>query len=159
MTLGDRVVVMQDGVILQVGPPLEIYRRPVNRFVAGFIGAPAMNFIEGTVDAEGTSLKVSGDLRLLLPGPQAPRRRLALGIRPQHLQPVAVGSPASVPVTVRFSEPLGEETDLTLDGPGGIELLARLRLETQPPAGETMSLGFQPDMVHLFDQASGERVN
>ena len=110
-------------------------------------------------DLSGSVLVVNGDLRLLLPERQTPGRQLALGIRPQHLEPVAEGSPGSVPVTVRFSEPLGEETDLTLDGPGGIELLARLRLDVQPPAGEPMALGFQSDMVHLFDHASGERVN
>ncbi|MCH2161665.1 MAG: sn-glycerol-3-phosphate ABC transporter ATP-binding protein UgpC [Phycisphaerales bacterium] len=159
MTLGDRVVVMRDGVIQQVGPPLEIYRRPLNRFVAGFIGAPAMNIIEGRVDSEGTGFDADGGISIPLPEKLQPGRGIALGIRPQHLKPVQAGSPGSITLSVRFSEPLGEETDLTLDGPGGVEMLARLKIDVQPPAGESMNLGCQVGDLHLFDVADGARIN
>ncbi len=107
MTLGDRVVVMKDGWVQQVGEPLELYNTPANRFVAGFIGSPAMNFIEATLaESGGAVVAEAPGLRLTLPGPQAARARakagrsVTLGIRPEDVHvATASDSPtfASIP--------------------------------------------------------------
>ena len=159
MTLGDRVVVMKDGVIQQVGPPLEVYRHPANRFVAGFIGAPAMNFIEGRVNDAGDRFQAEGGIEIPLGGNHTAGRELVLGVRPQHLAPVAEGTPGSFPVTVRFSEPLGEETDVTLDGPGGLELLLRQRFDAPPAAGSTLHVAGDVENLHRFSADDGLRID
>ncbi|MAB72980.1 MAG: hypothetical protein CMJ54_10800 [Planctomycetaceae bacterium] len=157
MTLGDRVVVMKDGLILQVGPPLEVYRKPSNLFVATFIGAPAMNLVEGRISPDGGSFEGAEGLKLALgPGEAGiePGRPVTLGVRPQHLEPSADG----IELSARICEPLGDETDVMLDGPGGLDFTARLRLDEVPPAGTPMRLAPKPGTLHLFDTESGERL-
>ena len=157
MTLGDRVVVMKDGLIQQVGPPLEVYRRPANLFVATFIGAPAMNLFEGSIDASGTSFQGACGITIPLneaAAKTAAGRSITLGIRPQHLEPAANG----IDLTVRICEPLGDETDVMLDGPGGSNFTARLKLDAVPAPGSSMTLGPKPGGLHLFDTATGERL-
>ena len=157
MTLGDRVVVMKDGLIQQVGPPLEVYRRPANLFVATFIGAPAMNLLEGSIDVSGATFEGPGGISLPLGEPVAQSetgRSVTLGVRPQHLEPTTNG----VELTVRICEPLGDETDVMLDGPGGTDFTARLKLDAVPEAGSTMTLGPKPGTLHLFDTGTGERL-
>ncbi len=157
MTLGDRVVVMKDGLIQQVGPPLEVYRKPSNLFVATFIGAPAMNLVEGRIAQDGGSFEGPDGLRLAL-GPDRtgvePGRSVTLGVRPQHLEPSADG----MELAVRICEPLGDETDVMLDGPGGLDFTARLRLDEVPAAGLEMRLAPKPGTLHLFDTDSGVRL-
>ena len=157
MTLGDRVVVMKDGLIQQVGPPLEVYRKPSNLFVATFIGAPAMNLVEGRIAQDGGSFEGPDGLRLAL-GPNRtgvePGRSVTLGVRPQHLEPSADG----MELAVRICEPLGDETDVMLDGPGGLDFTARLRLDEVPAAGLAMRLAPKPGTLHLFDTDSGVRL-
>ena len=122
MTLGDRIVVMKDGVVQQVGTPLELYRRPANRFVASFIGSPAMNFINVNVTAhDGTFILAGGDVRLELPCARFPKlgpcagQSICLGMRPQNIR---LGAPANNEVgfngTVLVSEQLGDEQILAV---------------------------------------------
>ena len=158
MTLGDRVVVMKDGVIQQVGPPLEVYRRPKNRFVASFIGAPAMNQFVGVVAENGETFEGNDGISLSFPQKLTPGQKVVVGIRPQHFKIVEDGD-MGLTLVVRFSEPLGEETDVTLNTSGGEEVLARLRIDTPPSDGASMKLGTNPETVHIFDYDTGNRIN
>ncbi len=172
MTLGDRIGVMSDGELLQLGPPQEIYRRPVNVFVAGFIGSPPMNLLsasaaDGRVDA--------GDLVLEVPG--APSGELVVGVRPEALRLVtgATGEQA-MQVRVEVVELLGHEMIVygsirghrvaTASTGAGIPslpseraiVIARLDARREPAVGETITLGMSLDDVHFFDAKSGEAV-
>ena len=136
MTLADRIVVLDRGRIAQVGAPMELYNRPANRFVAGFIGAPAMNFLPAGA----------------LPG--APAGAAELGIRTEHLVPAAEGPIAA---TVAHVEQLGAETLVHAEGPGGLPLTARVQGQGDWPVGAALRLA--PDAAHLhwFD-AGGLRL-
>ncbi|MGH7505972.1 MAG: ABC transporter ATP-binding protein [Longimicrobiales bacterium] len=167
MTMGDRIVVMSEGHIQQIGTPLELYERPVNRFVAGFIGSPAMNFIEGTVEDHGGELVFRGlDGRLAVPLPrggdgqvEALRGRLLLlGIRPEDLYLAAgpyVPEPSS-PLDVRIEvvEPMGNEVFLYA-GAEDREIVARVAPHPLPRPDETVRLALDSGRIHLFDAESG----
>ena len=153
MTMADRIVVMRDGVVEQVGAPLELYDRPANRFVASFIGSPAMNFIEGS--AAGGAVRLPDGTLLPVAAPvQAPRDTpLLLGIRPEHLRFGTHGLAAKVMVI----EPSGAETQVVVDVAGqALVCTAHERVRLQP--GESVYL--QPDVaqVHLFDARSERRL-
>ena len=154
MTLGTRVVVMKDGVIQQIGPPLEVFRRPINRFVATFIGAPAMNLFDGTVAEDGRGVEIEGGGRIQVDAHPASGTAVTLGIRPQHL----IETPDGLECRVRVCEPLGDETDVMLDGPNGVSVTARLRLDRVPDPGSTMRVGVLPANTHLFEREGGERI-
>jgi multiple sugar transport system ATP-binding protein len=154
MTMADKIVVMRDGHIAQMGAPLDLYDRPANTFVAGFIGSPAMNLVTGQVDASGTL--VAGDLRLPLP-PQAgiqPGRRLTWGIRPEHLSLAAEGIVASIAVI----EPTGSETHLVLRA-GGQEMVSMSRDRVGLRPGDHVHLRPSLAHIHLFDAESGDRIS
>lgn len=155
MTLGTRVVVMKDGVIQQVGPPLEVYRRPTNRFVATFIGAPAMNMFDGVVGEGGSTVELEGGGRITIDGSLEAGRNVTLGIRPQHL----IETEDGLDCKVRVCEPLGDDTDVMLDGPAGASITARLRVDRIPEAGTVMRLGSLPGNTHLFEVGSGKRID
>jgi ABC-type sugar transport system ATPase subunit len=148
--------VMKDGVVQQVGPPLEVYRRPANRFVATFIGAPAMNMLDGIVTADGRGVELAPGVVLPIghDGQAEAGRRVSAGVRPQHLEPSTDG----IATTVRVCEPLGDETDVILDGPGGMTITARMRLDDIPAAGDSMTVSPRAGSVHLFDAESGVRM-
>src|SRR5262245_6038744 len=123
MTLGDRIVVMKDGLVQQVGSPLELYRRPANRFVAGFLGSPAMNFVDLAVLAQADAFRLLGaGLALILPQRRFPGLgahtggRITLGVRPQHLRLGAAegGDAVGFSGTVLVSDQLGDEQVLAL---------------------------------------------
>lgn len=160
MTLADKIVVMDLGVVQQVGTPLDLYDRPANRFVAGFIGAPRMNLIDVTVDAvDAAAARVSSDdlgqqVVPIRSGAVSKGDRLTLGVRPHNID-VSSGAPASdadIEATVIVVERLGNEAvlavklksgaDFTLVGPGDIE--------TEP--GRTCSFSLRPNKIFLFDQ-------
>jgi len=161
MTLADRLVVMNGGVAEQIDTPLEVYQRPATRFVAGFIGSPAMNFLDAQV-AEG------GDVRLT--GMQAPLARNAglanhagravtLGLRPEHLRPPQNGEAAGFELTVDLVETLGADTLAhgRLDGTSH-ELTARLPGTHRVADGDRVALTVEPSALHLFDPETGQRI-
>ena len=152
MTMADQIVVMHDGRVEQIGAPLELYDRPANRFVAGFIGSPAMNFIEGTV--QGGQL-VATNTRLPLPqgGNRPDGSRLVYGIRPEHLDLADDG----VEVEVVVVEPTGSETQLVARL-GGQDVIAVFRERHNFAPGQKIRLRPRNGLVHLFDPDNGQRL-
>jgi multiple sugar transport system ATP-binding protein len=163
MTMGDRIVVMKDGVIQQIAPPLELYERPANRFVAGFIGSPAMNFLEGSTRSVGDSVVFEGteDLRITLPaGWRDGARDVALGVRPECLT-VATTASGSAPVmemTVELVEPMGNEVFVHARR-GAHAVVARVTPQPLPEPGQRIALAIAVERTHLFDASSGDRLN
>ena len=159
MTLGDRVVVMKDGWIQQVGEPLELYGRPANRFVAGFIGSPSMNFVEMTIaDANGSLWAETPGIRVKVPPASAGRlgpykgQRVTLGIRPEDLR-VASGSDSadySFDTVVDVVEPLGSEILLDVKA-GSNVIVARVDPTVRAKLHDKMRLALHPERVHFFD--------
>jgi multiple sugar transport system ATP-binding protein len=151
MTMADRIVVMRDGRISQVGAPLDLYDNPANVFVAGFIGSPSMNLIKGIVGPQGS---FEGDgISLPLPVSLPPGRQITYGIRPEHLILTATGVAASVVVV----EPTGSEIHLVLRA-GEQELTAVVRERQVFQPGQQLHVTPQPGMIHLFDSETGERI-
>ncbi len=158
MTLGDRVVVMKDGWIQQVGEPLELYSRPANKFVAGFIGSPAMNFIDVTVaDAGGLWADAPG-FRVKVPPTHASRlgaykgQKVTLGVRPEDLRVASGSDPAefSFDAVVDVVEPLGSEILLDLRA-GQNTMVARVEPTVRAKVHETLRLAVTPDRARFFD--------
>jgi multiple sugar transport system ATP-binding protein len=153
MTLGDRVVVMKDGYVQQVGSPLVVYGKPANRFVAGFIGAPAMNFVDvtvkgGTVEGAGISLTVNEASAPALA--KYDGRKVVMGMRPEHLV-LGNNSGRAFDAKVEVVEQLGSEIILeTRVGPVRVTA-ARVPPETAVAAGDTVKLSVQPGRLHFFD--------
>ena len=151
MTMADRIVVMNGGKVEQVGAPLDLYDRPANLFVAGFIGSPAMNMLEGEITADGFH---AGGLTLPLPSAITARGRAVCGIRPEHLVLAQDGLPA----IVKLVEPMGSETQVTMAlGDQTIIGVFRERLSAHP--GETIHVRPALDSIHLFDATTGQRIN
>ncbi|MFD9900323.1 ABC transporter ATP-binding protein [Mesorhizobium sp. NPDC059025] len=157
MTMADRIVVMHDGVVEQIGSPLELYDRPANLFVAGFIGSPGMNFLRGRL---GTSEKPefigNGGVRLQLPAGMKVTcdAEVILGIRPEHLMLVETGIQAQVVIV----EPTGSETQVFARlGKDEVVCTTRDRIDVRP--GDRLAL--QPDFskLHLFDAGTGARLH
>jgi multiple sugar transport system ATP-binding protein len=162
MTLADRIVVLRAGRIEQVGTPLDLYNRPANRFVAGFIGAPRMNFLSARMVAGGDGgvflpLGGSGGVIGWGPGEVAARSgdEVTLGVRPQHIGVGAAGE--GVPAVVRLVEALGSETIVHTDLPDGRPLLAVLPGQHRLSPGEAIGLRIDREKTHLFG-AEGERL-
>ena len=163
MTLGTRVVVMKDGWVQQVGEPLELYGKPANRFVAGFIGSPSMNFIGMAISDTGGVLWADAQgLRLKVPPQLAERvrphagKRLVLGVRPEalHLASGADAADYSFDTAVDVVEPLGNEILLNFRA-GGAALVARVDPALRTKAHENIRVALDPERVHFFDEASG----
>ncbi|HET7413754.1 MAG TPA: sn-glycerol-3-phosphate ABC transporter ATP-binding protein UgpC [Pararhizobium sp.] len=157
MTMADKIVVMHDGIVEQVGAPLDLYDTPANLFVASVIGSPAMNLLEGRLHANGSAgFETAGGQRLpLMSAPSASEGRpVVYGVRPEHLRLDEEGFPVKVSVV----EPMGSETHLIARLDGGQEIIAALRDRRRFKAGETIRLSPDPDLVHLFDQESRLRL-
>ena len=154
MTMADKIVVMNSGVVEQAGPPLELYDRPANLFVAGFIGSPAMNMIEGDI-ADG-SLRTADGTTWKLPTNGSGRHDgpTVYGIRPEHLRLDPDGIKASVQVV----EPTGSETQVLLRV-GDQSLVAAFRDRISAKPGELLPVSPDPALIHLFDRQSGQRIN
>ena len=150
MGLADRIVVMKDGIVQQVGSPTELYERPVNRFVAGFIGTPTMNIVEGDVerDGDGLALRWAGGRITLPAGIAVTGTRASIGIRPDTLAPVADGPFRGSVQSIEF---LGDRADV-LVASSGVRLNARLPTERVRGIreGDTIALGM-PGVAHVFD--------
>ena len=154
MTMADWVVVMRDGIIEQQGKPLDLYDHPVNRFVAGFIGSPAMNFLSGRI-AEAGNVVVLDDGAGTLPLARAltPGQAVLAGIRPEHLE--VSGDAATFHLDIGVVESTGSATYLTSKD-GTFQLVQSER--TQLASGDRIGLRIDPAKVHLFDPQSGERI-
>jgi multiple sugar transport system ATP-binding protein len=157
MTMGDRIAVMNQGQIQQVATPLTLYREPANRFVAGFIGSPTMNFL--TVQVKAPLVVSHPGFRLTLPGfwetTLAPYdgHTVTLGIRPEHLS-LSLPAPKNLPVMVTRIEALGSETYLTVQL-GDEVLQARVAPDATVAVGDELWLAIAPDQVHLFHGETG----
>jgi multiple sugar transport system ATP-binding protein len=159
MTMADRIVVLQDGRIEQVGPPLDLYDRPANHFVAGFIGSPAMNFVSGTLRPDGGRWIVESRGARLDVGSVGKGRlgqNVLLGIRPEHLE--VVGPEQGIAAEVGVVEPTGASTFVftqIADAP----VCAVLNDRRLPRPGDRIGLTPQIDRIHLFDAETGIRLN
>jgi multiple sugar transport system ATP-binding protein len=166
MTLGDRVVVMKDGWVQQVGEPLELYGKPANKFVASFIGSPAMNFVDVTVTDLGGALWADAEgLRLKVPSQFVERARahtggrLTLGVRPEALHPATGSDHAdySFDTAVDVVEPLGNEILLNFRA-GGAPMVARVDPAVRVKAHQSFRVALDPERVHFFDEKSGAAI-
>ena len=157
MTMADRIVVLKDGVIEQQGTPLELYDRPRNAFVAGFIDSPAMNFIPGQLHLDGPARVVTDDGLVLPLGsrPQAEHgTRVVLGTRPEHFRLDESGVASEVLVV----EPTGSETQIAARF-GGHDIIAAFRDRVDARPGDRLFLSTLPTRAHVFDAASGSRLD
>jgi multiple sugar transport system ATP-binding protein len=154
MTLADRIVVLRAGCIEQIGSPLELYNRPRNVFVAGFIGSPRMNLLPATVAARNGSLRLklgSGEVALQTAAGLAPGAHATLGIRPEH---VTVGQgDGALTVTVDLVEQLGAETFVYASAPDLPQITLRQDGQTRLARGDTVAIRVDPQQIHLFDEA------
>jgi multiple sugar transport system ATP-binding protein len=154
MTMADKIVVMNSGMVEQAGPPLELYDKPANIFVAGFIGSPAMNMIEGQI-ANGSLRATDGtDWVLPLNGKGDHAGPTVYGIRPEHLRL----DPDGIKATVQVVEPTGSETQVLLQV-GEQSLVAAFRERIAARPGELLPISPDPSLIHLFDPQSGRRIN
>jgi len=159
MTLGDRVVVMRDGWIQQVGEPLDLYSKPANRFVAGFIGSPAMNFVDATVsETNGALWAESPGLRVMVPAARAGAlrpytgQRVTLGVRPEdlHVATGGDGGHGTFDAVVDVVEPLGSEILLDVKV-GPTVMVARVEPTVRVKVHEPLRLALDPERLHFFD--------
>ncbi len=159
MTLGDRVVVMRDGWVQQVGEPLDLYNTPANKFVAGFIGSPAMNFAAVTVtEANGSLLAESQGLRIKLPDETAQRlrrhasREITLGIRPEDLTVATAADPADLcfDASIEVIEQLGSEIILDMKVGDGM-MVASVEPTVRVKVHDKLRLAMRPSRLHVFD--------
>ena len=160
MTLGDRVVVMRRGRIQQIGEPLEVFRHPVNRFVAGFLGSPPMNFLEGTISEDDGRLWFNeGTQRLAVPewaaGDLAGKLHgnVVLGIRPENIRPAPVAGQSHNALTVKINlvEPLGDRIDVFLSTQHHPLLVARMDARAGWLPGTSRTVYLDPDRMHFFE--------
>ncbi len=155
MTMADTIVILRDGVIEQVGRPLDVYDRPDNLFVAGFIGSPAMNLIPGVVEEGG--VRVGGGLLLPMPKGRKPAlgQKVVYGVRPEHLAPKLSGG--VVPSTVEVLEPTGPELHIYASL-GEQEICAVTSERLIVKVGDAITLSPDTEHAHLFDAASGKAI-
>jgi multiple sugar transport system ATP-binding protein len=165
MTMSDRVAVMHDGVLQQYDGPAILYERPVNTFVAGFIGSPPMNFLPATVERSqtGMALQVAG-VTVALPDPlrraldqRAERRQVVLGVRPEHLRFQSPQVAGVLPARVFVVEPVGAETyvDLLVNGH---RVVARVDADTAVSVDDKVGLVVDLRRIHLFDGETGQAI-
>jgi multiple sugar transport system ATP-binding protein len=154
MTMADKIVVMHDGIVEQMGAPLELYDRPNNLFVAGFIGSPAMNFIKGTIQANGFSDDKGNTWAIGNVPKDKIGARATLGLRPEHLRL----DPNGVAAKIHVIEPTGSETQVVADV-GGQSLTCVFRERILAKPGDTITIAPDKTVTHLFDAESGKRFH
>jgi len=162
MTMGDRVAVLNFGKLQQVDTPLNLYDKPVNAFVAGFIGSPAMNMFTVPVTPQGAKL---GNLTVPLPrGAEAGLggdKEVVLGVRPEAFRPISTGE-SGLDTTVEVVEELGADAFVyaSVEQEGGPStVVVRHEARTVPPRGGTLTVCVDPEKVHMFSASSGERLS
>jgi multiple sugar transport system ATP-binding protein len=167
MTMADRVVVMKDGVIQQVATPQEIYNLPANKFVAGFIGSPPMNFIDGALVREGGLLWFrAGSLGLAVSREHVSSLEakgedaVTLGVRPEALRPAKVGDPphAVLSAVVEMVEPLGSEVVVYLSASPGISLVSRFNPGARAKPGDRINLYVDMRQAHFFSRQTERTI-
>jgi multiple sugar transport system ATP-binding protein len=157
MTMADKIVVMHDGIVEQIGAPLDLYDRPRNLFVASFIGSPAMNMLTGTVRTDGKPVfqsEAGFTIPLELASGNHDGQPVVLGMRPEHLRLSNQGFPVQVAVV----EPTGSELQVIARTEAGQEIVAIFRERHQFTPGETIRLAIEPNLVHLFDSKTEQRL-
>lgn len=171
MTLGDRIVVMKDGWIQQIGTPQDVFCRPANLFVAGFIGTPQMNFFDAEMvrTKDGYAVRLLGVEKALAPNQaQALSARedvpteIVLGVRPEHIEVVTEHEPAAIRARVEVSEMMGSEVYLHVN-PKDQDVVVRVPLQNhleKPGSGRLseVHIAFRSEQAHLFDKATGENL-
>jgi multiple sugar transport system ATP-binding protein len=169
MTLGQRIVVLKDGEVQQIDTPMALYERPVNVFVATFLGSPKMNLLWGPLLADSAGdlrLRIAEGVELMLLPADGMRARLqawvgrplTVGLRPEDMHLGSTGDPACLPAKVEAVEPVGNEAFINL-GCGGCDLVVRLPPYGLPKAGDTVHLGYAAERMHFFDSVTGQRID
>lgn len=153
MTLADKIVVLRDGRVEQVGAPLDLYRDPDNRFVAGFIGSPSMNFLAGTVLGGEVHVPALGRSVAVTAGVPAEGTAVILGVRPEHMELTAGGD-----MRVDLTEALGGVSYAHLIAGSGEKLIVEERGDERSRQGDMAGLSFDPNRAYLFDAQSGARL-
>jgi len=167
MTMGNRIVIMNKGIVHQVDTPMDLYNKPVNKFVAGFIGSPAMNFIEGTIkysDKDSIFTSSSNELSLQIDESKYPQiktynnKQLIMGVRPEDIFPVNNSITGSYMANLEVVEPMGNELFLyfTLSG---VQIVARVSKEYMFSVGDKINLSFNPNKLYFFDKESEQSIN
>ncbi len=163
MMLGDRIAVMSQGVAQQIGTPLQVYHKPVNRFVAGFLGTPPMNFIDGRIlleeerlwFADGHGLRVELTKEIAAGAAGCVDRAVVLGVRPEALRPAppsgSTADACAVTIEITFIEPLGDRVDVHGKTVSGARMIARIHACDSLSAGSRLRLSIDPDGLHLFE--------
>lgn len=158
MTMADKVALLNDGKLIQVAPPMDIYERPADLFVAGFIGSPPMNLVEGEIKTEGTAYFVAGAIRQKVRFEGLGARNVVLGVRPEDVlvsdEPVAGGFKGKVYVT----EPMGNVQYITVDV-GGLKLLAQVDPSRDEGINKEVFCAFREGRTFLFDKESGRALS
>jgi multiple sugar transport system ATP-binding protein len=168
MTLADRIVIMRDGYVEQVGTPAEVFDRPANTFVAGFIGSPPMNQLDAIVTSDNgkPSARLSDGVLVPLPaeiaGKVSSEQSIVLGFRPESFAPkghslFGVGEPVQISRPVLIAEPLGTETILFADL-GGKEVQGKMLNPRVVTPGEVLDFTLDVGRLHVFDKASGKSL-
>lgn len=155
--MADKIVVLQGGKVEQVGSPLELYDRPKNIFVAGFLGSPAMNFLEGKITGGASSalvLPTGTRIELSNTPAQSDGREVVLGVRPED---ISFASEGGVTATVTVVEPTGSETHVALDLESK-ELTWVMRERAELTPGQKVQLSLKTPNLHFFDKASQQRL-
>ena len=157
MTMGQRIAIMNDGRLQQCAQPLEVYRAPANRFVAGFIGSPSINFFDGTLEHSEPGWLFRGkDFQLAVPGSgMPPAGPTTLGARPEDLR---IGDSGTFTALVRVVEPVGSEMYIHLLTESGTRVVARAAADTAVAVDERVAVAIPSDKLHLFRDDTGERI-
>jgi len=164
LTLGDRIAVLKEGVLQQVATPMQLYHQPANKFVAGFIGSPAMNFLAGVVRREGPGVERTFrgiDLTIDVPQRVEAPDRVFLGIRPQHLEVfggASAGGDGTLRAEVGVVEPMGNEQIVYVTLSGGDRLVAVAPPDQRVTPGDVVSIRVRPEGIHMFDAGTGARL-
>jgi len=151
MTLGDRLLVLHQGRPVQFATPMEVFSRPADTYVAGFIGAPAMNFLPAELENGGGAVRLASGQVFALPA-RFPGRAVTLGVRPENVGLAQDG----IKLQVELVEPLGSETLVHGRMADGTALLAKL--QGAAPVGDAVAVALDPAVLHLFDRSTGERI-